>query len=464
MTLLVPVAALLGVLLFVAHGQSVKHDHERKRVSRLLDAAGHTARLRSFEDALATIAQQVQLLVDSAGAICCALDAQGQWSGMMVDERGSSPASEDAIEALRELAAEDSSPREIDLNDRMLPVRLALPPARTLLLAVASAASGSPVIVAAYHERRPHMGDSRRAAMLGRFAPQADLSVANARLYEEVDHAYRQQLDLNRQKGEFVATVSHELRTPVAAIMGTIETISRLGSRLDDERRTKLLEGAVDYGERLSRLIEELLLVAATEQSATIVRVDHVDIEELVDRVVSETSAVTEGRVVATVKPVNGRVFSDEAKLHRVLVNLIENAAKYAPEGPIELEAMAAGARLLFFVTDHGPGIAAADRERVFERFVQLDQSLTRRQGGLGLGLYLCRQLAGLLGGEIVLTDTPGGGATFCLAVDRDLPVPADQPQESDTPAASGGVLRRPGNQLPMSSSGKRLRLSQVAR
>jgi signal transduction histidine kinase len=463
MTLLVPVAALLAVLLFVAHSQSIKHEHERRRVARLLDASGHTARLRSFEDALVTAAEQVRQLVDSSGAICCAIDAHGQWFGMMVDDREGRPASGDAVEALRELAAEDSSAREIDLNDRLLPVRLALPPARTLVLAVASAASGSPVILGAYHEHRPSMGESRRAAMLGRFAPQADLSVANARLYEEVDEAYRQQLDLNRQKGEFVATVSHELRTPVAAIIGTIETISRLGSRLDDERRTKLLDGAVDYGERLSRLIEELLLVAAAEQSATTVRVDEIDLEGLVKRVVNETSTVTEDRVDATVKPVVGRVCSDESKLHRVLVNLIENAAKYAPEGPIEVEAMAAGARLLFFVTDHGPGIAAADRERVFERFVQLDQSLTRRQGGLGLGLYLCRQLAELLGGELVLTDTPGGGASFCLAVDRDLPVPADQPPEPDGEPASGGVLRRPSNP-PLSPSGKRLRLSQVAR
>jgi signal transduction histidine kinase len=166
---------------------------------------------------------------------------------------------------------------------------------------------------------------------------------------------------------------------------------------------------------------------------------------------------------VATVKPVTGRVRSDESKLHRVLVNLIENAAKYAPDGPIELEAMAAGARLLFFVTDHGPGISAADKDRVFERFVQLDQSLTRRQGGLGLGLYLCRQLAELLGGEIVLTDTPGGGACFCLAVDRDLPVPADQPDETETPATPSGVLRRPPRP-PLEASGKRLRLSRVAR
>jgi signal transduction histidine kinase len=298
--------------------------------------------------------------------------------------------------------------------------------------------------------------------MIGRFAPQADLSVANARLYEEVDEAYRQQLDLNRQKGEFVATVSHELRTPVAAIIGTIETISRLGSRLDDERRTKLLDGAVEYGERLSRLIEELLVVAATEQSATTVRVTDIDLDELVNGVVKETEAVAGGRVIATIKPGVGRVRTDEAKLHQVLLNLIENAAKYAPEGSIEVEAMAAGARLLFFVTDHGPGIAAEDRERVFERFVQLDQSLTRRQGGRGLGLYQCRQLAELLGGEIVLTDTPGGGACFCLAIDPDLPAPPEPPVEQEAPAADDARRRPPSP--PVAASGKRLRLSQVAR
>jgi signal transduction histidine kinase len=125
-----------------------------------------------------------------------------------------------------------------------------------------------------------------------------------------------------------------------------------------------------------------------------------------------------------------------------VLVNLIENAAKYAPDGPIEIDVMAAGARVVFFVTDHGPGIATHDRERVFERFVQLDQSLTRSRGGLGLGLYLCKQLAEVLDGELVLTETPGGGSSFCLAVSRDL-----QPSEEAAdvrPSAAGGVLRRP--------------------
>jgi signal transduction histidine kinase len=158
--------------------------------------------------------------------------------------------------------------------------------------------------------------------------------------------------------------------------------------------------------------------------------------------VVKETSVVTEGRVVATVRPTNGVVRTDEQKLQRILVNLIENAAKYAPDGPIEIEVMAAGARVVFFVTDHGPGIAPNDRERVFERFVQLDQSLTRARGGLGLGLYLCKQLAEVLDGELVLTQTPGGGCSFCLAVSRDLQNTTEGPDQR--PSATGGVMRRP--------------------
>jgi signal transduction histidine kinase len=158
--------------------------------------------------------------------------------------------------------------------------------------------------------------------------------------------------------------------------------------------------------------------------------------------VVKETSVVTQGRVVATVRPFDGHIRTDEQKLQRVLVNLVENAAKYAPDGPIEIDVMVAGARVVFFVTDHGPGIAPANRERIFERFVQLDQSLTRSQGGLGLGLYLCRQLATVLDGELVLTERLGGGCSFCLAVSRDLKSTADDTDAR--PSAAGGVLRRP--------------------
>ena len=118
---------------------------------------------------------------------------------------------------------------------------------------------------------------------------------------------------------------------------------------------------------------------------------------------------------------------SDPSKIERVLLNLVENAAKYAPGQPIELQATRAAGEVRLSVVDHGPGIPARDRERVFERFVQLDQSSTRRQGGTGLGLHLCRQLAALVDGRMTLDETPGGGCTFSLTI------PAERALDGDT-------------------------------
>lgn len=414
---------------------------DNTRVTRLLAALARTARLRTFDEALATAAEEVRNMTGATAAMCCSLNARGEWAGMIVDADGGRPATSDAIAALRELVADDGIAHETDLHERLLTTRLPLPPARRVAVASADEMAG-PLVVGAFRDGRAGRGDGERAKTLASFAHQAALSVANARLFEEIEAAYLHQLDLNRQKGEFVATVSHELRTPVAAIIGTIETVSRLGDRLDDERRAGLLAGAVGYGERLSRVIEELLLVAAAEQSTATVRATELDLASFVQGLVKETSVVTEGRVVATVRPSNVEIHTDESKLQRILVNLIENAAKYAPDGPIEIDVMAAGARVVFFVTDHGPGIAPNDRDRVFERFVQLDQSLTRSRGGLGLGLYLCKQLAEVLDGELVLTETTGGGSSFCLAVSRNLQTTSEE--TAVRPAAAGGILRRP--------------------
>ena len=429
--------ALVGVAAVIISGRRlVARSAEYQRVTRLLEASARTARLRTFDDALVTAAEEVRTMTKATSAMCCSLNARGQWAGMVVDANGGRPAPPEAVSALRELLDDDERARDIDLEGRLLTTRLALPPARRVVVATGGDV-GVPLVVGAFCDRR---AATNQAETVGSFVHQAALSIANARLFEEVEAAYLHQLDLNRQKGEFVATVSHELRTPVAAIVGTIETVTRLGDRLDDERRKNLLAGAVGYGERLSRVIEELLLVAAAEQSTATVRPTDVDLAAFVQGLVKETSVVTDGRVVATVRPVVGQVRTDEHKLQRILVNLVENAAKYAPDGPIEIEVMAAGARVLFFVIDHGPGIASADRERVFERFVQLNQSLTRSQGGLGLGLYLCRQLATVLDGELVLTETPDGGCSFCLAVSRDL----KPTEDADTLRSNGGVLRRP--------------------
>jgi signal transduction histidine kinase len=407
----------------------VREREERHRTTQVLAASARAAGLRSFEEALAVAAQEGCHLGEGLTALCCATGPGGAWTGTLVAAGTMQPATPDQIAVVLELAASDGP--VVELRDRLLPVRLALPPAEVVTV-VQAADSAVPVILAVLRNGSPADAD-----LLQRFVSQVSLSIANARLYDDVERAYRQQLDLNRQKGEFVATVSHELRTPVAAVMGTLETVTRLGDRLDTERRAQLLSSALEYGDRLTRVIEELLLVASAEQSSAAVAVTDVDVPPLVSRLAGESAAVTDGRLV-TVMPARMSVRTDEHKLARILVNLIENAAKYAPDGPIELEVITAGPRAVFFVVDHGPGIAPEDRHKVFERFVQLDQSLTRPHGGLGLGLYLCRQLARLLDGELVLTETPGGGCTFCLAIARQLDGDVEgRPQ-------NGAVMRRP--------------------
>jgi two-component system sensor histidine kinase KdpD len=253
--------------------------------------------------------------------------------------------------------------------------------------------------------------------MLTAFAAHASLTIGNARLYAEVGEALDRHVDLNRQKSEFVAAVSHELRTPLTSMLGASQTMLRLGERLPTEDRGRLLTGAVDAGIRLKRLIEELLLVASAEHGPESFELSEVDLGDLLTGMAGEIGPSVGRRLEVQPGPRVGVIHSDAGRLHRVLVNLVDNANKYAPTGPIEVRASLYGSDVVVTVTDHGPGISSADRNRVFERFVQLDQSATRRQGGTGLGLYLSRRLAEQLGGSLSLDDTPGGGCTFTLTV-----------------------------------------------
>ena len=448
--LLAPIAAAVAL----NAGYAVSQRDEHLRFERLYESSARTASLVAFDDALRSLAAETRSLGTGVAALCCATGADGEWRGAYVDDDGerlATPAEAANAVALLERVGD----REVDATHAAEVGRLA-------------SAARSAVVVSSEHENDGRVlllvlrdgpansgsGAKSRVETLVAFAHNAALIVSNALLHEEREVALARQVDLNRQKSDFVAAVSHELRTPLAVMLGSVHTLDRLDGRMTDEQRSQLFTMTVEQGARLQRLIDELLLVAAAEHSNVQLQCEPIDIAELFASVTAAGAAsLGSGDVVCSTNGI-GSVVSDPSKIERVLLNLVENAAKYAPGAPIELRAERTGTELTLSVVDHGPGIPACDRERVFERFVQLDQSSTRRQGGTGLGLHLCKQLADLVDGHMALAETPGGGCTFSLTIPADStrgvePIASEAPCSALTagavaPSAFANVRARP--------------------
>jgi signal transduction histidine kinase len=251
-------------------------------------------------------------------------------------------------------------------------------------------------------------------------AEQARATAAEqARLVEGEQALIRQLQESDRLKRDLLATVSHELKTPLTVILGTLGTLSRRGAALEVAERREFVDMAIRQGTRLKELIEQLLLAARFEQTGREpAEPPLLDAAAVARDALAVARAAHPGRELVLVarEPLPVRAAPDA--LLQVLGNLLDNAAKYAPDhGPVRLEATRFGPLAVLAVEDRGPGVPAADRERIFERFTQLDSGATRRAGGVGLGLYIARQLANAQGGELLLTDPPppGPGARFEL-------------------------------------------------
>jgi PAS domain S-box-containing protein len=253
------------------------------------------------------------------------------------------------------------------------------------------------------------------------------LSVSGVRFGEGAVYAFRDltaERAVDELKREFLATASHELRTPLAAIYGAAMTLRRRDVDLDDDSRERLLAVIANESDRLARIVNEILVA------------DHLDSGRLritpapLDAVEAATAVVNAARVVAPDSvqieleaPAEASpVSADSEHLRQVLVNLVDNAVKYSPDGGrITVRIEDRGASVRFAVTDEGIGIPASEQARVFDKFYRLDPNLTRGVGGTGLGLYICRELVRRMDGRISVASTPGEGTTFVV----DLPVAA---------------------------------------
>jgi signal transduction histidine kinase len=217
----------------------------------------------------------------------------------------------------------------------------------------------------------------------------------------------------------FVADASHELRSPLATIHANADLLSV--ARLDEPAERSVTRIHRE-STRLAKLVDDLLLLARVDDAALRPRREEVDLDDLVyaarDRVAEERPAL---RVDGEVVPV--RVLGDADQLHRVLRNLVDNAMRHA-RSRITISLGMSDGRAEILVGNDGPGINPEDQEKIFNRFVRLDDSRSRQDGGTGLGLSIARDIAALHDGTLTVDDLPAG-ATFRLTLPLGTPEPS---------------------------------------
>ncbi|MGY4331624.1 signal transduction histidine kinase/DNA-binding NarL/FixJ family response regulator [Bradyrhizobium sp. LB7.2] len=226
----------------------------------------------------------------------------------------------------------------------------------------------------------------------------------------------------NETKSRFLAVVSHELRTPLNGVMGVLQLLDD-GSLGEAQRRG--LTTAAASGETLIALVDAILEYARLEASAETLETRDFRLDQLIETAVDLMRPQAFGKGLtfdlACDATVNTSVHGDPVRLNRILLNLIGNAIKFTPRGGIGLNAAAEHhddrALLRITVRDTGIGIAPDMHERIFEDFVQADDSIARRFGGTGLGLAIARRLTRLMRGELTVASTPGAGSSFMLEV-----------------------------------------------
>ena len=263
--------------------------------------------------------------------------------------------------------------------------------------------------------------DQLRAANKALDLKLSELAEANVTLYRA-----------NKVKSEFVASVSHELRTPLNSIIGFAELLTEA----DEPRIKRYGQNISTSAKTLMGMINDLLDLARIEAGKADIRFDKVSLADtcqtlaaLLKPLADQKQLALEVNLPADLPIIN----TDAGRLQQILYNLLSNAIKYTPPGGrVWISACAAAGRsnangadeVAVSVADTGPGIAHSDQEQIFEKFYQVDRSLTRESSGTGLGLAIAKELAGALGGRLTLKSSPGAGAMFTLT----LPVYAAEP------------------------------------
>jgi PAS domain S-box-containing protein len=250
------------------------------------------------------------------------------------------------------------------------------------------------------------------------------IAVTGVAFDEGVVYALRDVSDehaLERARSDFVATASHELRTPLAAVYGAARTLLRTDIEIPGDQRDRFLEIIVSETERLTAIVSQILLAGQLEEGRVDVTTTPTDLKPLAESALDLARLRAPEQIELRLEQDGAPAvaLADEDKLRQVLVNLLDNAIKYSPDGgDVVVELEGGNGRVRLAVRDRGLGIPPGEQERIFEKFYRLDPALTRGVGGSGLGLFISRELVSRMGGSLTVRSQPGEGAAFVV----DLP------------------------------------------
>ncbi|WP_417477611.1 ATP-binding protein [Maricaulis sp.] len=303
----------------------------------------------------------------------------------------------------------------------------------------------------AYRIVRPD-GSIRHVRSRGLLCERLDGSATVIGVTDDVTNDVQRAEELDRQralaesasqaKSQFLTNMSHEIRTPLNGVLGTSQLLQLTPLSDQQAHYVRTLQTS---GEALLELVEDILDISKIESGTVQLAEEAFEVLPVVESIMDMLESLARRKAITICfEPAPGlpqRVVGDQKRLRQVLINIIGNAVKFTSEGSVTIQVEPrANSRIRFCITDTGPGIAADQLERVFDRFAQVDASLTRQHGGSGLGLAICRDLVRLAGGEIGVRSQLGEGAVFWF----ELPLP---PAEGSAvvPVSAPAKLARPG-------------------
>ncbi len=411
-------AAVAAELLHRAHAGAEAARRRAAEVDRLAALGAETLHVGRADEALVAMSRVIR---ETIGASTCELwaweDSRGRRAAISAEREGGAPdagADETVAWAASTLGvaavlADGSALRWPAGPGVPSPLAAALPAVRELVLPLA--VHGRTVGVLRLVEPRAILLDPAQRRFLEAIAYYAALGIERLRLVAEAEHAEALR-EADRLKDALLASVSHDLRTPLTTIKALAAGIAAAG----DERASIIEEQA----DRLNHLVADLLDISRLSAGGFPVRAEVNAAEDLVGAAIQQASGALEGREVRTHldldRPVPLGRF-DFVHSVRVVVNLLENAVKYAPrESPIDVVVHSDGEVLRVSVEDRGPGIPAAERERIFQPFYR-PNGVSAEAAGAGLGLAIARGLAEAQGGRLEYGDRPGGGSVFTLSL-----------------------------------------------